>query len=431
MRRLLAPVGVALAGSSLAWAPAHAEPLDCPARVPVPLTLPAAEQRLEPCNRDVRAAALALQLASADRRIAAQRPNPTLTAGASNVNPHAGWGPGPLRDKTFDSSLRLEQLIERGGKGRLREARFEALFDAARADLHEQLRMQRLALRSAYFDLAAAQERLRLQRDFQALAAQSSGAASRRFEAGEIGRAEANRFRLDAARVANDVRMAIADVQRARLDFARTIGAEASAPLLEVAPVFPDDGAISPRAGERPDVLAARRRVLAAEAGRDLARSIATRDVTVGLQADRWPASEVNTQGTGISYGLTLSIPLHVRHANEGEAQRGVAELDAARSSLDRVQAQAAAEARLAEEDWRVARERRERLESEIQPVARDVAQAAEFAYQRGATGVFELLDARRSLKSVELDEVQARAEAAKAWARREAANETIGEGSP
>lgn len=370
----------------------------------------------------------AVELAKADRRIAGQRPNPTATAGASNVNPHAGIGPGLLRDKTLDSSLRIEQLWERGGKGELRVAQAEALTAAARAELREQLRVQRLVLRSAYFDLAAAQERLRLQRDFQQLADDSATAANRRLQAGEISRAEANRFRLDAARVANDVRQALADLQRARLDLAKAIGAEASAPVLEVEPVFPDRGMGARRAGERPDVAAARLRVEAAEAGRDLAKSIATRDVMLGLQADRWPVSDTNTQGTGISYGLTVSIPLHVRHANEGEAQRGMAELDAARVALERAAVQAAAEARLAEDDWRVARERRERVESEIRPAARDVAAAAEFAYARGATSVFDLLDARRSLKSVELDEVQARAEAAKAWARLEAAHETFEE---
>jgi hypothetical protein len=46
----------------------------------------------------------------------------------------------------------------------------------------------------------------------------------------------------------------------------------------------------------------------------------------------------------------------------------------------------------------------------------------------RGATGMLDLLEAHRSLKTVEQDEVQARAEAAKAWARREAANETAQE---
>jgi outer membrane protein TolC len=41
---------------------------------------------------------------------------------------------------------------------------------------------------------------------------------------------------------------------------------------------------------------------------------------------------------------------------------------------------------------------------------------------------VLDLIDARRSLKAIELDEVQARAEAAKAWARFEASRETLEE---
>jgi outer membrane protein, heavy metal efflux system len=121
-------------------------------------------------------------------------------------------------------------------------------------------------------------------------------------------------------------------------------------------------------------------------------------------------------------------VPLQVRHANEGEAARASADFETARAALARAQASAESEAKLAETDWRAARERRERVEAEVRPLAHDVAQAAEFAYKRGATGVLDLLDARRSLKAVELDEVQASADSAKAWARREAALEKFRE---
>ena len=105
-----------------------------------------------------------------------------------------------------------------------------------------------------------------------------------------------------------------------------------------------------------------------------------------------------------------------------------MADFDSAQAVLARAEAQAEAEARLSEADWLAARERLARVETEVRPVARDVGAAAEFAYAHGATGVLDLLDARRSLKSVELDEVQARADAAKAWARRAAAMETTEE---
>lgn len=395
---------------------------DCDARPRVPVTLDHAEQRFERCNRDVRAAANALAAAIADQRIAAQRPNPTMTVGASNINPHVGIGPGGLRDKTFDKSLRFEQLVERGGKAEYRIAQADALARAAQADLREQLRTQRLAMRAAFFDLAAAQERVRLQRDFRAIGAQSADAARRRAAAGEISSAEANRFRLDAARVDNDLRQAETDLERARLEFAKTIGAEPFAAALEVAATWP---AGEPRAatdGERPEVVAARLRFAAAQAARELARSVAKRDWTVGVQADQWPVSETNTQGTGVSYSIGVSIPLNVRHASEGEVQRAEADLEAARTQLVRAEAQSAADKRIAEQEWRSASERQRRFETEIGPAAREVAQGAEYAYSRGATGVLDLLDARRSLKAVELDEVQARADAAKAWARLDAA---------
>ena len=408
--------------------PAHAADGECALPPPPPLSLFVAEKRLSNCNRDVVAARLAVTAAEADLRTATQRPNPTLTLEASNVNPSAGVGAGPLRGKTFDSSARIDQLVERGSKAELREAQAQAALAAARADIAEQLREQRLAMRTAYFDLAAAQERVRLQLEFRDLSAQSADASAQRLTAGEVSRSEANRFRLDAARAANDARQAQSDRERARLDLAKLLGMESAAPTLDVTVDWPQGSEGAAPKGERPDVAAARLRLDAALAGRELARAIATRDLTLGLQADHWPTSETNMQGTGISYTFSVSVPLQVRHANEGEAARAAADFDTAQAALARAQAAAQSEAVLADTDWRAARDRLQRVETEVRPLARDVAQAAEYAYTHGATGVLDLLDARRSLKAVELDEVQASSDAAKAWARREASRETFGE---
>jgi cobalt-zinc-cadmium efflux system outer membrane protein len=390
-----------------------------------PLTLAAAEQRIEPCNREVRAAALAVDAARGDLRIAGQRPNPTLSLTVNNMSPHAGLGSGSLRDKAMDQEVRLEQLIERGGKPGLRVAQGEANVRAAQADLAEQKRQQRLAVRTAFFELAAVQERVTLQREFRTFAQESVGASRRRLDAGDIATSEANRFRLDAVRVENDLRQAETDLYRARLELARLLGAESMAPSLQVAADWML-AARPPASGERPDVVAARLRVEAAENARELARQLGTRDVTLGLEADRSPVTDVNPTATGITYGVSISIPLFVRHRSEGELAKALAELEIARAALERVRAQADAEARVAEQEWSAASERRERLEKEVRPIARDVASAAEYAYSRGTTGVLDLLDARRSLKGVELDELQARVEAAKAWARREAALEVV-----
>ena len=428
MRRLIPWLAGAGLVPCVAIHPASAADGECLALPAAPLSLSAADERLARCNRDVVAAHLAVSAAEADLRVASQRPNPNLTLGASNLNPSAGIGAGPLRGKTFDSAIRIDQLIERGGKAELREAQASANVAAAEADVAEQLREQRLAMRTAFFDLAAAQERMRLQLEFRDLSMQSADASMQRLQAGEVSKAEANRIRLDAVRAANDARQAQADRERARHEFARLVGAEAAATTIEVRVEWPDQEAPVTAQGARPDVAAAHHRMDAALAGRALARAIATRDITIGAQADHWPTSETNIQGTGISYTLSMSIPLHVRHANEGEAERAAADFETARAQVARVEAAAQSEATLAEADWRAARERRERVEKEVRPLAQDVAQAAEFAYSKGATGVLDLLDARRSLKSVELDEVQAISDSAKAWARLEAAREKVPE---
>ena len=419
---------IAICSVLLLASPAFADEAGaCSAAPPAPLTLASAELRAARCNREVRAASQAVAVAEAAVAIAGERPNPNLTLGTSNINPHAGIGGGGLRDKTVDASVRVDQLVERGGKARLRVEQSQRQLAGARADLADALRQQRAAVRAAFFDFAAARARLERQREFAAFGRQSIEAAQRRLDAGEISRNEANRFRLDAARAANDLRQAEADLYRARVELARLIAAERWMEALDVRPEWPETE-FGEGAGERADVVAARLRVAAAESARDGARALATRDVTIGAQVDHWPTSETNLQGTGVSYGVTVSIPLFVRHSYQGEVAKALAELDAAKGQLERAQASAAAEAIAAREEWRAARERRERLERESSPAAREVAAGAEYAYQRGATGILDLLDARRSLKAAELDELQARADEARAWARYQAATESYEE---
>ena len=393
------------------------------------ISLGIAEARLVNCNRDVLAARRSIEAAEADRVTAGQRPNPNLTVGASNINRAAGIGSGPLQDKTIDSSVRLDQLVERGGKATLRERQADAVINAARADWHDVIRQQRLLLRQNYFELLFQQARVDTQREFAGYARASLEATEKRLKAGDMAPSEANRFRLDDARAQNDLRQAEFDARKARLELAKSIGAEANAQFLAVLVVeLPsNDGVKIPSSlDDRADLVAAAHRLEAAESGRALAASIATRDVTVSAQFDRWPASVTNPQGTGNSFGLYLSIPLSVRHANEGEIKRASTDLQAAKDALIRLKVQAKAEAKLNLESWQAVVDRTSRIEGEILPLARNVAKAAEFAYGKGATSVLDLLDARRTLKQIELDASQANTDAGKAWAQWSASVELI-----
>jgi cobalt-zinc-cadmium efflux system outer membrane protein len=62
-------------------------------------------------------------------------------------------------------------------------------------------------------------------------------------------------------------------------------------------------------------------------------------------------------------------------------------------------------------------RDRVDRFDTQLLAFARKAAEASEFAYKRGALGVMDLLDARRSLNATQLDAAAAHADYAKAFA--------------
>lgn len=383
------------------------------------LSLAQAEERLAH-NREILAGQRALEAARADVVIASQAPNPTLSYSATGINPWTGIGAGPFKDKQVDQTLSMSQLVERGGKRALRLAVAEKRVEAVAADLANTRREQRLMLHQAWYDLLAAEEKLRLLTETAALYEKSEEAARRRLSTGDIAQTDASRLRVEALRAKNDRQAAEAEHKRAQANLAYLIGEEAHAadlatdgrwPSVEVAGSLPD-----PR--NRADVRAAELRVEMAARARELARRLTTRDFTVGAQVERYPPTP------GAMWGISLSIPLFLRYGYEGEIARAETEYTIALEARERVLAQAQGEIIRARADLDAAIERRRRVEAETLPEARRVAEAAEFAYRKGAIGLTDLLDARRTLRAVELEYVAACADYAKARAAWLAATE-------
>ena len=94
-------------------------------------------------SREFRLSQRAVDAAKAGILIAGVRPNPNVTLQTSNINPQAGISSGGLRDKAFDTQIRTDYLVERGGKRALRLASAADLERASEEDLDETLRTQR------------------------------------------------------------------------------------------------------------------------------------------------------------------------------------------------------------------------------------------------------------------------------------------------
>ena len=410
------------------------------------LTLSVALARVAACHPDVRAAMAALDGASADVQIAGQRPNPQLTVGAGSVP--SPLGAGSLWSKTFDHSVRLDQVFERGNKLALRRAAAQSARVAALADVAEARRRASSAVAHAHQDLWAAQGRRIQLLAAVGLSTDSLRALDQRVRAGDAPALDAVRLRLDDARLQADLRQAEADGADLQRQLALLIGVSGPPGLLHAEPVdlavssvlesAPagavagaaagavasglDDAQAAALAERRPDVAAALARVRAAEQLRDLAAAARTRDVSVGLQFDHWPTTPANANGTGNTVSVSLTVPLFVHHANDGELARAVADLGAARELWARLREQAGSEIARAVGLVGATRDRRRLVAQQLEPAAEKVAAGAELAYRRGASSALELLDARRSLRAVRIERITADAELAKALADFQAA---------
>ncbi|MCX7962799.1 MAG: TolC family protein [Burkholderiales bacterium] len=391
------------------------------------LTLAEAERMLVARNPELLAARRAVEAAGAQRLIAAARPNPIVSVAASgvSVSPEA-VGPGPMRTQRLDTTLRIERLLERGNKRELRMDAAEGLESAARSDALEVLRGQLAQLRAAYYDLRQAQEKAALLDELAQLFERTLAAARARLAAGDLAEADFAKVQVDVERAQNEARAAQAELARARFALAYLIGEERAPAALRAADDWPapepPDPAVLERAVEsRPDVAAARARVAAAEKLRDLARSLRTRDLTVGAQLYRFPASPAS-----YAIGVGVSFPLFTGYDYGGDIRRAEVERDAALDALAKARAAARNDIGRAEAALASAAERLARYDRALLAAAERSAQAAEFAFSRGASSVLEVLEARRTLRAVRLEALAARADHARALVAWRAATATV-----
>lgn len=430
IKKRLAAMLLSLLFGATAVIPAVAADLPAPATTTLErLTLRQAEQLFLERNRELRIARRITEGAEADILSAAAPPNPALSISTSRISPSNGIGPGKLKDKYVDTVIGLSQLIERGNKRELRTEAAQFNAAAARNDENDVIRQQRLVLQAAYYDLKLAQERFRISDTTADLFDKSVAASERRLSAGDIAPTELSRIQVDASRARNDARNARAERERNQLLLGYLLGADRDAGRIVAADPWPSSIAQSPPTSiddiiqRRSDVRAAQDRVSAAEKNRDLARSLRTRDVTAGIQYERFPGDTSNN-----SYGFSFSIPIFARYQYDGEIRRAEVELLAAQENLDRVRALALGELSRVESDLAAADDRVRRISGILLPAAEKAANGAEFAHSRGAIGLMDLLDSRRQLYAAQLESISAYADLAKALAAKRSATTAIPE---
>jgi len=365
---------------------------------------------VEQRNRALISARRATAAGEAVVDMAGARPNPVVSLNTSGFNSRSSGSGGNL-----DTTLRIDQPIERGNKRGLRLAVADSLLQANRSDESDSLRQQRLLARLAYFDLKAAEDKLRLANESAQLARQILAKADLRLRAGDLSAADVARIRTDTLKIESDAVQAQIDLRRSRLALAQLLAMEKEAARLATAdpwPAFSRLAITTPEIEMRPDVIAARQRLEAAERSIQLAKAQQVRDVTLGAQVERAPDDRNRSV-----YGVGVSVPLFTGYDYRGEIRRAHVDRDSALDELERVRATAAAEFEQFTFEAERMSERARSLQDEALPAARKAHAAVVLAFNHGAASALDVIDARRSLFGIETDTTNALADAAKARA--------------
>lgn len=390
------------------------------------LSLQEAQRAMEAHNPDLRAAALELRGVQGDAQTAALRPAAELSIGSSKISPKHGIGPGRWQDKRVDSTLGLGWTWERGGKRALRVRQADALLEVAGLEMPDTRRRQQVALHEAYFGLKGAQERAQIAEANRQSSAEQMAAADKQVATGAMAPVDRARLAVDDLAVADAAREAALDLRDARHALGLLLGRDDSGEL-SADDAWPDAVGVAgmrtfdPQ--QRADLRAARSRLAAADAGVALARSERHRDIQLGVEAEREP-TDIN----GVTWGVSLTIPLGGPSRARGAIQRAEADRDSAALELQVRQREARAELDQLLASAQAATQRRTQYEGLHADAARKAVEGIELAYRRGAASLTDLLDARRSWREFEAALIEARTDHAIALARWEAAT-SVAEG--
>jgi outer membrane protein, heavy metal efflux system len=388
-------------------------------RLSLEVVLEAARQ-----HPDVTAAARLVDAALADVLVANRSPALALSSAVSTVDAKNGQAFGTtLSPGQLNKSLGMDGLWERGGKRALRTDKAQTMVQLAQAERQETLIVQQMAAQMAFYELQTAQLRMDVFNDLAQSARLLAKTADIRLKNGDVSAQEAARTQIEADRAQAEAQVAMLEYQQSSLNIGTWTGLKRPTGGWSVQVQWPPNTAwvgltakdidMGPWLEARPDVAAARLKVTAANQALALAQALRVTDPSLGTSIENTPDGFGNTAKV---MAVRISIPLVHARRFDGEVARATAEAEASQSMLERSRQRAQIEMLNWLETGQSQAERLQIYEKDILPNALRVAAQTETAYRNGGLSLTELLDARRTLRAVQLDVLNARNAYAKAW---------------
>ena len=353
-------------------------------------------------NHALKATQTQIQQSQAQEITAALRPNPNLTADALFI---------PVEPQNFNSNIianvtefdaSVSYLFERGGK---RHRRIEAARDATSQTRYQVSDAERALIFNTaqqFITAQLAESNLDLANQDLAGFQQTVDIANAQYRAGAVSEADLLKITVQLLQFQTDVSAAKVAKVQALAGLREFLGYDAVPANYDVEgeltyqPLLLNrDDLLLKALKNRPDLLASRQGVRAAQSQYALAKANGEVDVTGALTY-----SHLSDQNT---LGVTVSLPLPIFDRNQGEIARTRYAMSAAQET-----AYAASDTVLTDVDSAYAafsgnQEVVNLYTGGYLKQAKDSRDISEYAYHRGAASLLDFLDAERSYRATQL----------------------------
>lgn len=378
--------------------------------------------------------AVAEELSLSQAVAIALRNNPTISAGQLTAvaaqdsakgaralaNPQFEVAPTIIGEAGSDSAILVSQPLEINGSRRVRSRIAEDQACVASYEAETSTRKVVLEVKEAYWNLAAAQAMLRLNRENADYLSDVHNATKKQFDIGAVPGSQLIKSEVELARARQETALAELDFAQSKTLLAALMNRPcdekftASDPLAYRQTVVSLDALLGSAQKTRPEIAAAQYE-LAAARGRTRAARIA-REPDLSIQARRGSLDGSEDQGVAIG----INLPIFDWGSAKAEQRSAATAARAQEKRLDAARNAANLDVRQAAEQVITSAGIVREYQGGIVEKSEQLALMARTGFEKGATSYLELLEAQRTLRLVRTDYLTALANHSKSLARLE-----------
>ena len=380
-----------------------------------PLSLEEAIDQARRETPDVAASAAMLEGAQAVAPSAGRLPDPELVTGVDNLPINTDDRFSFTRDFMTMRKIGVMQSFPNREKRRLQSERAERGIDIAQAELRKTQFDAGRAAAEAWIAAAVAQESLERLREIKPETDLQAVAGRAALASGRASAAEALGSQALVAGLDDRILSFEQDAEMKRAELSRWIGAAADRPLTAIPTDLPLEHAMESLVAGVPEhapLAPLIAQIAAAQTDVELARAEKRPDWSTELTfIKRGPDfSDM------VALEFRIGLPLFPKHRQDPMIAEKLASVRAQEAMRDGEVRMHTAEVRSAFAEWRRGRERLQRYESDLVPLAHDRSRAAVASYGSGRGDLRSAIDALTGEIDTQLSYVQLQGSVARAW---------------